>query len=59
MESRRMVLMNLLQGRDRDTDTENRLVDTMREGNGRQIERGALKHHITSCKIGSQWEFAV
>ena len=54
-----MVLMNLLQGRDRDTDTENRLVDTMREGNGRQIERVALKHHITRCKIGSQWEFAV
>ena len=44
MESRRMVLMNLLQGRDRDTDTENRLVGTMREGKGRRIERVALKH---------------
>ena len=59
MESRRMVLMNLLQGRDRDTDIEKRLVDTRREGKGRQIERVALKHHITRCKIDSQWEFAV
>ena len=29
-----MVLMNLLQGRDRDTDTENRLVHVGGEGEG-------------------------
>ena len=44
MESRRMVLMNLLQGRDRDTDAENRLVDTMREGKGRRRESSIEAH---------------
>ena len=31
MESRKIVLMNLLQGRNRDTDVENGLMDTARE----------------------------
>ena len=34
MESRKMVLMNLLQIRNRDTDIENRLVNTVGEGQG-------------------------
>ena len=44
MKSRKMVLMNLLQGRSRDADTENRLLDTVGEG------EGGMKHiyiHIT------------
>ena len=32
MESRKMVLMNLFSGRNRDADIENRLVDTAGEG---------------------------
>ena len=44
MESRRMVLINLLQGRDRDTDIEKRLVGTMVEGEGEMIERVTLQH---------------
>ena len=34
MESRKMVLMNLFSGRNRDADIENRLVDTAGEGDG-------------------------
>ena len=34
MECRKMVLMNHFQGRNRDADIENRLVDTAAEGEG-------------------------
>ena len=34
MESRKMVLMSLFAGRNRDTDIENRLVVTAGEGEG-------------------------
>ena len=34
MDSRKIVLMKLLQGRNTDTDIENRLVDTEGEGAG-------------------------
>ena len=34
MESRKMELMNLSEGGNKDTDTENKLVDTAREGEG-------------------------
>ena len=34
MESRKTVLMNLFAGQNSDTDIENRLVDTAREGEG-------------------------
>ena len=34
MESRKMVLMNLFAGKNRDTDIENGLVNTAGEGNG-------------------------
>ena len=37
-----MVLMNLLQGRNRDADIENRLVDTAREERVVRIEKVAL-----------------
>ena len=36
MESRKMVLMPYLQGRNRDTDTENGLVDTVGAREGRR-----------------------
>ena len=35
MESRQMVLMNYLQGSKEDADTNDRLVDTAEEGEGR------------------------
>ena len=34
MESRKMVLMNLIEGRNRDPEVENKLVDTVREEEG-------------------------
>ena len=35
MKSRKMVLMNHLQGRNRDAEIGNRLVDTVEKGEGR------------------------
>ena len=37
MESRKMVLMNLLQDSKRDTDVKNRLLDSVVEGEGWMI----------------------
>ena len=34
MESRKMKLMNLSEGGNKDTDIENKLLDTAREGEG-------------------------
>ena len=39
-----MVLMNLLQDSNRNTDIENRLMDTVGEGKGGTTEREALRH---------------
>ena len=47
---------NYLQGRNRDRDGENRLVDTVGEGEGGQIERVAWHVHATMCEIDSDWE---
>ena len=44
MEPRKMVLMNLLQGRNRDTDIENRLVDSGERRRWDAMREVALKH---------------
>ena len=47
-------LEKCLQGSNGDTDKKNRLGDTVGEGEGERIERAALEHIITMCKIGGQ-----
>ena len=42
MESRKIILMNLLQGRNGDADVENRLVEAVGEERVRAIEKAAL-----------------
>ena len=63
MESRKMVLMNRLQGSDGDVDGENGLVDTGKEGEGgKNCENSAETHalkHFSCVKLDSWWEFAV
>ena len=44
MKSRKMVLIPYLQGNSGDTDTENRLVDTVRKEREGGIERVTWKH---------------
>jgi len=50
-----------LQGRDRDTDIENRCVNMVREEVGVMSWeiRIDIYIHTTMCKIGSQWEPAI
>ena len=43
-----MVLIHLSAGRDRDTDIENRLVDTLGEGGG--TDRVVSAHRLSCCK---------
>ena len=60
MESRKMVLKNLLKGSNGETDIENRLVDMGKgEERVRRMERVNRETYITICKIDSQQEFAV
>ena len=61
MESRKMVLMNLLQGSNGETDIENRLMDTRggEEGEGEMYGESNMGTYNTICKIDSQWKFAV
>ena len=40
-----MVLMKLFQGRNGDADTENRLVDTVGEGEGRTHQENGVDIH--------------
>ena len=42
MDSRKIILMNLLQGRNGDADVENRLVEAVGEERVRAIEKAAL-----------------
>ena len=61
MESRKMILMNYLQGSNGDTDIENRLKD---KGSGEEGEwdEWREKHgsiYTAVCKVDSQWKFAV
>ena len=60
MKSRKMVLMNVLQGSNRDTDTENRLavMERVRKESGMYGESN-METYTTICKIDSQWEFAI
>ena len=44
MKSRKMVLMNSLQGRNRETDVENRLVDT--EGSSESAARTYIHSQV-------------
>ena len=41
------------------SDTENRFVDTVGEGDVEMNSKSNRKIHITICKINSQWEFAI
>ena len=60
MESRKLVLMNFLQGSNGKTDIENRLMDMGRgEEMGELYGESNMETSITVCKIDSQWEFAV
>ena len=50
MEYRKMVLMNYLQGSNRDADIENRLVDTAAEEEGGMNRKVAQKHTLPFVK---------
>ena len=41
------------------SDTENRFVDTVGEGDIEMNSESNMETHITICKIDSQWEFAI
>ena len=58
MESRKMVLMNLLAGSRGDADVENRLMDTGRgeEGEGEMYGESNMEIYNTICKTDSRWE---
>ena len=50
MESRKMALMNLyFQGRNRNTDVENGLVDTVRKGEGGKDSESSTDIYILPC----------
>ena len=60
MESRKMVLMNYLQGSNGDSDIANRLVDTGQDGEGgTNWESGSEAYTLPHIESDSQWEFAV
>ena len=64
MESRKMVLVNLFAGSNRDADIGNRLMHTVGKEMVGQMKRVTWKHVCCGCcccicKIESQWEFAV
>ena len=61
MESRKVILMKLLQGNKADTDAENRLMDTVREeeGEGGVYRERNMGTYINIHKIDSGQEFAV
>ena len=42
-----------MQGRDRDTDVENGLVETVEEGEGRTNGESSTDTYTTTCKIAS------
>ena len=53
-----MVLKNLLQGSNGETDIENRLMD-MGRGEDEMHGKSNVETYSTICKIDKQWEFAV
>ena len=48
-----------LQGRNGETDIENRHVHEERGGEGEMYAKSNMETYITICKLHSQWEFAV
>ena len=48
-----------LQGSNRDTDIQNRLVDTVGKGEGGMNWENSMETDITICKIDSKWELVV
>ena len=48
-----MELINLFKGRNRDTDMENRFVDTVGEGESKVDCESSPETNMTTCKIGS------
>ena len=55
-----MVLMILQQSSKGDADIKDRLLDTVREGEGGMIWESSIETHaLPYVKIDSQWEFAV
>ena len=48
-----------LQGRNRDSDRENRLVDTVGEEQGGTNWESSIEIYTLPCKIASWWEFTV
>ena len=60
MESRKMVLKNLFTGQPwRDRHREHTYVHGERRGVGEIYGESNVETYITTCKIDSQWEFAV
>ena len=61
MESRKIVLMKLFAEQHWSKDIENRLMDTGagEEGEGGMYGESNMEMYITTCKIDTQWEFAV
>ena len=49
MESRKMVLVNLLKGRDGDPDIGNGPADPVGEGQGGRNGKSSINIHILSC----------
>ena len=50
MESRKMILMNLFAGQERDADIKNRLVDTVRGGEGGTNSESRIETYTLPCK---------
>ena len=60
MESRKMVLNNLFTGQPwRDRHREHTYVHGEKRGAGEIYGESNVETYITTCKIDSQWEFAV
>ena len=60
MKSRKIVLKNLFTGQQwRNTHREQTCGDGERGGEGEMYGNSNMETYITTCKIDSQWEFAV
>ena len=57
MESGKVVLMNILQDRNRDTGVEESLLNTVGEGEGGTGRENSID--IVHCHVWSGWEAAV
>ena len=59
MESRKIVLKNLLPGQQWRNRHREYTYGQKRGGEGEKYGESNMETHITICKIDSQWEFAV